>query len=83
MFACLQSFKNLFPAWLTLSGNTSADTELTCFGDSGGPHFLGDSNVIVSLTATGGGPCKSTEVTYRIDTPSARQYLADQGIPLP
>jgi Trypsin len=78
-----QGFKNLFPAWLTLLGNTSTATNLTCFGDSGGPHFLGDSNLIVSLTATGAGPCNSTEVTYRMDTPSARQYLAAQGVPLP
>ena len=78
-----QSFRNLFPAWLTLNGDPSTATNLTCYGDSGGPHFLGDSNVIVALTATGDIPCGALEVDYRLDTPSVRQYLAQQGLTLP
>jgi len=35
----------------------------TCYGDSGGPHFLGDSNKIVSLTVTGDAWCRATDVT--------------------
>jgi hypothetical protein len=78
-----QDFRDLFPAWLTLNGDPSTGSNFTCYGDSGGPHFLGDSNLIVSLTATGDIPCRALEVTYRLDTPSARQYLAAQGVPLP
>jgi secreted trypsin-like serine protease len=50
----------------------------TCYGDSGGPHFLGGatSNLIVSITVTGDAVCKATDVTYRLDTPSARGFLA-------
>jgi secreted trypsin-like serine protease len=51
----------------------------TCFGDSGGPHFLGGptSNLIVSLTVTGDAVCKATDVTYRVDTSAARAFLDD------
>ena len=43
---------------------------------TGGPHFLGDSDTIVSLTVTGDAWCRATDVTYRLDTDSARSYLA-------
>jgi hypothetical protein len=49
----------------------------TCFGDSGGPHFLGTTNIVVSLTVTGDRFCRSTDVTYRTDTDSARSFLKD------
>ena len=50
-----------------------------CFGDSGGPHFLGgtQSNLIVSITVTGDSVCRATDKTYRLDTPSARDFLGD------
>ena len=48
----------------------------TCYGDSGGPHFLGNSNMVVSLTVTGDAWCRATDVTYRLDTDSARSFLA-------
>jgi hypothetical protein len=78
-----QGFRNLFPAWLTLNGDPSTASNFTCYGDSGGPHFLGNSNVIAALTATGDIPCGALEVDYRLDTPSVREYLAGQGIALP
>jgi secreted trypsin-like serine protease len=75
----LQSFQSLTNAWLTLSMNEATGNGGTCFGDSGGPHFLGgfDSNLIVSLTVTGDTVCKSTDKTYRIDTPPAREFLEE------
>ena len=47
----------------------------TCYGDSGGPHFLGDT--VVAVTVTGDRWCKSTDKSYRVDTPWARDFLAD------
>ena len=78
-----QSFRHLFRSWLTLNGDPGSGEDFTCYGDSGGPHFLGDSNVIVSITATGDIPCRALEVTYRLDTPAPRRYLAAQGVTLP
>jgi hypothetical protein len=46
----------------------------TCYGDSGGPHFLG--SVVVSVTVTGDVWCKATDKTYRVDTKPARDFLA-------
>jgi hypothetical protein len=72
-----QSFLSLTKAWLTLSMNPSTGSGGTCYGDSGGPHLLGDSNLLVSITVTGDAVCKATDVTYRVDTASARAFLDD------
>lgn len=51
---------------LLLSNN--AHTGGTCFGDSGGPNFIGDSNVIGGVTSFGlNGTCAGTGGVYRID----------------
>jgi secreted trypsin-like serine protease len=79
-----QSFLSILPAWLNLSENPSTGSGGTCFGDSGGPHFLGgvESNLEVSLTVTGDAVCRATDKTYRLDTPAARQFLG-QYVTLP
>jgi V8-like Glu-specific endopeptidase len=69
-----QTFQALKPYWLQISMNPSTGSGGTCYGDSGGPHFLGDT--VVSLTVTGDAWCRATDVTYRLDTDSARSYLA-------
>jgi Trypsin len=73
----LQSFLSLQKAWITLNMNPSTGSGGTCYGDSGGPHFLGgaNSNLIVSTTVTGDAMCRATDKTYRIDTPWARDFL--------
>jgi hypothetical protein len=51
---------------LLLSNN--AHTGGTCFGDSGGPNFLGDSNVIAGVTSFGlNGNCAGTGGVFRLD----------------
>ena len=59
--------------------NPSTGSGGTCYGDSGGPHFLGgtSSNLIVSVTVTGDSVCKATDKTYRLDTATARGFLDD------
>ena len=69
-----QEALSMTKAWLTLSMNLATGNGGTCYGDSGGPHFLGD--VVVALTITGDIPCKATDKTYRVDTPWAREFLA-------
>ena len=69
-------------AWLKISMNPSAGNGGTCYGDSGGPNFLGTSNVIAATTITGDSVCRSTNVDYRLDTASARQFLG-QYVALP
>ncbi len=51
---------------LLLSNNTA--TGGTCFGDSGGPNFVGRSNVIGGVTSFGlNGTCGGTGGVYRVD----------------
>jgi secreted trypsin-like serine protease len=80
----LQSFSALEPAWLKLSQQPSTGDGGTCFGDSGGPHFLGgvESNLLVSITVTGDAMCRASDKTYRLDTAAARDFL-DDFVPVP
>jgi Trypsin len=57
----LQSALNLEQAWLLLFMNPSTGSGGGCFGDSGGPHFLGGvrSNLLVSITITGDAMCRA------------------------
>jgi secreted trypsin-like serine protease len=68
------------PAWLRISQNPATGNGGTCYGDSGGPNFLGagagETNIVAGTTITGDTACRSTNVDYRLDTPSARSFLA-------
>jgi secreted trypsin-like serine protease len=70
------------PAWLRISMNPNTGNGGTCYGDSGGPNFLGSSGTISATTITGDAVCRSTNVVYRLDTASARTFLA-QYVALP
>src|SRR5215213_9125754 len=65
------------PSWLRISMNPSTGNGGTCYGDSGGPNFLGSTNVVAATTITGDAVCRSTNVDYRLDTESARAFLDD------
>ena len=62
--------------WLRVSMNPSLGNGGTCYGDSGGPNYLGTSDVIAAITITGDTACRSTNVDYRLDTASARAFLS-------
>ena len=64
---------------LLLSMNPNTGSGGTCYGDSGGPHFIDsiDPNLQVSLTVTGDAVCKATDLTFRLDTPEAREFLSE------
>lgn len=72
------SFNSLNGGYLRLSQNPSTGNGGTCFGDSGGPNFLtvNGQQLIVAITITGDSVCRSTNVDYRLDTPSAQGFLA-------
>lgn len=66
--------------WLRISQNRATGNGGTCYGDSGGANFLGagvsETNIVAATTITGDAWCRSTNVTYRLDTPSARAFLS-------
>lgn len=62
---------------LLLSNN--ANTGGTCFGDSGGPNFIGTSNVVGGVTSFGlNGSCGGTGGVYRLDTMDDLNWLSEQ-----
>lgn len=63
------------PSSLLLSNN--ANTGGTCFGDSGGPNFIGNSNVVAGVTSFGmNGTCAGTGGVYRVDRADDLNWLS-------
>jgi secreted trypsin-like serine protease len=59
---------------LLLSNNAS--TGGTCFGDSGGPNFLGSSNVVGGVTSFGiNGNCAGTGGVFRMDRQDVLDFV--------
>ncbi len=62
------------PRSILLSNN--ANTGGTCFGDSGGPNFIGDTNVIGGVTSFGmNSTCAGTGGVFRIDRPGELEWI--------
>lgn len=72
------SFYSLNGGYIRLSMNPATGDGGTCFGDSGGPNFLtvNGTRTLVAITITGDAVCRATNVDYRLDTASARAFLA-------
>lgn len=62
---------------MLLSNNAS--TGGTCFGDSGGPNFLGDSTVVAGVTSFGiNGNCAGTGGVFRMDRANVLDFVNAQ-----
>lgn len=74
----MEDFSALNKTWVRLAMNESRDLGGACYGDSGGPNFvvLDGEWVLAATTITGDVPCYATNVAYRMDTESARSFLA-------
>jgi hypothetical protein len=85
-YVAVGSVNAMNPSWIRASMNPSTGDGGTCYGDSGGPNFLGggatETNIIAGTTITGDFVCRATNVDYRLDTPSARSFLG-QFVQLP
>ena len=69
-------FNALGPGYLRLSQNPATGSGGTCYGDSGGPVFLGDTNIVVAITTTGDMFCHATNVDQRLDIASVQDFLS-------
>jgi hypothetical protein len=82
----VSTFRALNNAWLRLSMNPAHDDGGGCYGDSGGPNYLGagdgETDMVAAITVTGDIPCRATNVVYRLDTASTQEFLSMQGVPL-
>ena len=70
------SVNALNKAWIRASMNPATGDGGTCYGDSGGPNFLGDSNVVAGTTITGDFVCRATNVDYQQNTTTAQNNQA-------
>lgn len=61
-------FGSLTQSYLKLPGGV-------CFGDSGGPRFLGSSTTIAAVTSGGDATCSGMSYSTRLDTAGARAFL--------
>lgn len=67
---------------LLLSNNTN--TGGTCFGDSGGPNFIGDSNIVGGVTSFGlNGTCGGTGGVFRVDRQNVQDFIYEFMNPQP
>jgi hypothetical protein len=73
-----EGFNALNNGYLRMSQNPATGNGGACFGDSGGPNFLTveGTPLIAAITITGDTVCRATNVAYRLDTSSARGFLA-------
>jgi len=62
--------------FVKISGNTSQGKGGQCFGDSGGPNFLGTSNVIAGVTSFAlNGSCGGTGGVFRLDRQDVLDFV--------
>jgi hypothetical protein len=68
-------FSGLTPAFLQLNMNSELEGNGgSCFGDSGSPKFIHDTNTAAAIT-TGGDPiCRASNYNSRLDTSEARAF---------
>lgn len=61
------------------TGSEDLTTGGTCFGDSGGPVFLGrpESDLVVGITSFGNSACAGADYSYRVDIQDSQDFLAD------
>jgi hypothetical protein len=85
-YVAVGSVNTTTAVWLKASMNPATGDGGTCYGDSGGPNFLGagasETNIIGGTTITGDFYCRATNVDYRLDTKVARDFLG-QYVTLP
>ena len=70
--------KSLDPQWIHQEMSISKDQGGACYGDSGGPSLmeLNGRTTVVGVTSTGDNACYATNVSSRVDTASALDFLA-------
>jgi len=59
-----------------LSANAAQGKGGSCFGDSGGPNLVGETDVVVAVTSYGADRnCASVGYAFRIDNPEVLSWI--------
>lgn len=68
---------------LKISANFGSGRVGTCFGDSGGPTFAGDSDTVIAVTSWGKDPsCGGPGFQFRVDTAPVQEWMESVLAPL-
>jgi Trypsin len=72
-------FQALTGSWLKLLMNSDASDGNggVCFGDSGSPHLVHQTNTAVAVTSGGDAVCRAENHNQRLDVPDARAFLGE------
>jgi hypothetical protein len=70
------SFERLSPTHLVTDAVTNLGEGTNCYGDSGSPHLVAGTDVVVSTSSWIQGLCRSWSASVRLDTPDIRAFLA-------
>ena len=79
------SYLSITPAYVNVSMLANLGYDNICFGDSGGPDFVqvnGTEQLIAINMSVNSTSCEQQGTLYRLDTPSARDFLS-QFVTLP
>jgi hypothetical protein len=79
------SYQSIQPAYVHVSMLAGQGYDNICFGDSGGPDFVqvnGAEQLIAINISVNSISCEQQGFLYRLDTPSAREFLS-QFVTLP
>jgi hypothetical protein len=62
--------------FLKLTANPAQGKGGTCFGDSGGPDLLGDTNIVLGVNSfVTNGNCAGVTYSQRVDTPEILEFI--------
>jgi len=79
------AYQSITPAYVNVSMLANQGYDNICFGDSGGPDFVqvnGVEQLIAINMSVNSTSCEQQGTLYRLDTPSAREFLS-QFVALP
>jgi hypothetical protein len=70
------SFERLSPTHLATDAVTNLGEGTNCYGDSGSPHLVAGTDIVVATSSWIQPLCRSWSYSVRLDTPDIRAFLA-------